>query len=153
MRFLAKLGWISALVVAAATYPVVAILAAGATDAYVIAGKSPELVKINQDSFDAREPKETDESYRRRVMEIYGNPIDYKTPVVFVPAEMFIRPKEAPELILLPVNKNRQENPLQVKTLYFFAKYVTMGSGAAFAVFLILFFVLRKPEKTPAPAP
>ena len=153
MRFLSKLGLISAIVVAIATYPVVAILAAGATDAYVIAAKSPELVKINQDSFDAREPKETDEAYRRRVMEIYGNPIDYRTPVVFVPSEKFVHPKEAPELILLPVDKNKQENPLQVKSLYFFAKYVSMGSGAAFPVFLVLFLLLRKPGKRPDPAP
>jgi hypothetical protein len=153
MRLLAKLAWISSLVVAAATYPVVAILAAGATDAYIIAAKSPELVKFNEDSFDAREPKETDVAYRKRVMEIYGNPIDYTTPVVFVTKEKFIRPPKAPELILLPVDKQKGENPLQVKSLYFFAKYVAMGSGASFAVFLALFFFLRKPEAKPAPVP
>lgn len=152
MKRLAKIGWIGALVVAGATYPAVALIASGATDAYVIAAKSPELVKDNKESFDPREPKETDQAYRKRVMEIYGNPMDHTDPVLFVPKERFIRPSEAPELVLLPVDKQKGENPLQVKSLYFFAKYIVMASGAAFVLLLGLHSFLTRKKPPPAPA-
>ena len=152
MRSLARLGWIVALAVAALTYPAVWVLSAGATDAYLIAAKSPQMVQANQALFDAREPQESDAAYRKRVMEIYGNPVDYQTPVLFVSREKFVHPKEAPDLVLLPVDKEKGENPLQLKSLYFFARYVAMGSFAAFAALLVLFLILRKPETKPAAA-
>jgi hypothetical protein len=153
MRTLLAVGWVGALAVAALVYPVVAILASGATDAYVIAAKSPELVNINKQSFDAREPKESDESFRRRVIEIYGNPIDYTTPVLFVPKEKFIHPEQIPGLVLLPVDKQKGENPLQVKSLYFFAKYIVSASSVSFVVLIGLWLILRKRvKKDPTPA-
>jgi hypothetical protein len=153
MRALACLGSVVALAVAALAYPAVWILSLGATDAYLIAAKSPEMVQANQALADPRDPKESDAAYHKKVMEIYGNPVDYKTPVVFVPANKFVHPKEAPELVLLPVDKEKGENPLQVKSLYFFAKYVAMGSGVAFGVLMVLFLVLGKSPKKPAPDP
>lgn len=155
MKLLAKLGWIGALVVAAATYPVVAVLASGAVDAYIVAAKSESMVKFNKDSFEARDPKETDAAFHRRIMEVYGNAVDYSTPVLFVPKEKFIRPAEAPTLIILPVDKEKGENPLQVKSLYFFAKYIVMGASAAFLALALLHVVLarssRKAAAPPAP--
>ncbi len=146
------IGWIGALVVAGATYPTVALLASGATDAYIIAAKSPELVKDNKDSWDPRFPKETDQAYHKRVMEIYGNPMDHTDPVLFVAKEKFIRPPEAPELLLLPVDKEKHENPLQVKSLYFFAKPVAAGSAIAGLVLFGLSRFLAKRSKPPAAA-
>lgn len=148
MRRLVAVGWAGALIVAGATYPAVAFMASGAIDAYMIAAKSPEMVKDNKEDFTPRDPKETDKAYRSRVMEIYGNPIDYTTPVVFVPREKFIRPSEDPELVLLPVDKQKGENPLQVKSLYFFAKYIVMSSGTAFVLLLALhLFLARRARK------
>ena len=153
MRLLANLGWIGALVVSAAVYPVVTILASGATEAYIIAAKSPELVNINKQDFEPRGAGETDAAFHKRVMEIYGNAIDYSTPVLFVPREKFVRPPEAPNLILLPVDKKKGENPLQVKSLYFFARPVALGSGAAFIAFLGLYlFLARRARKETPPA-
>ncbi|HLF94249.1 MAG TPA: hypothetical protein VJB14_12370 [Planctomycetota bacterium] len=152
MKKLALIGSIAALAVAAGSYPALKVLESTATDAYIIAAKSPELVKDNKESFDPREPKETDEAYRKRVMGIYGNPIDYTTPVLFVPKEKFIRPPEAPELILLPVDKEKGENPLQVKSLYFFAKPVTIGSAVACLVLFGLSRFLGKRAQPPAAA-
>ena len=152
MKSLARIGWVLSLAVAVLAYPAVWILAAGATDVYLIAAKSPQMVQANQALFDARDPKESDAAYHKRVMEIYGNPIDHTDAVVFVAKEKLVHPVEAPTLTLLPVDKEKGENPLQVKTLYYFAKYVMMGSGAAFAVFLVVFFLLKKPRAEPAAA-
>lgn len=152
MKKLALIGSFLALGVAAGTYPAVMVLESGATEAYVIAAKSPELVKDNKESFDARDPKETDAVYRKRVMGIYGNPIDYTTPVLFVPKEKFVRPSEAPELVLLPVDKEKGENPLQVKSLYFFAKPLTIGAGIAALVLFGLSRLLGKKAQPPAAA-
>jgi hypothetical protein len=153
MKSLARLGWVVALAVAVLAYPSVWLLSLGATDAYLIAAKSPQMVQANQALADPRDPKESDASYHKKVMEIYGNAVDYKTSVVFVPTEKFIHPKEAPELVLLPVDKEKGENPLQVKSLYFFAKYAVMGSGAAFGVLLVLYLVLGKSDRKPASGP
>ena len=151
MRLLVKLGWIAALVVGAAVYPVVAILASSATEAYIIAAKSPELVTLNKQDFDPRAAKETDAVFHKRVIEIYGNAIDYTTPVLFVASEKFVRPPEAPNLILLPVDKQKGENPLQVKSLYFFAKPIAIGSGAAFIALLALHCFLARRAKKGSP--
>jgi len=152
MKKLALLGSIAAVAVAVLAYPVLMILESSATEAYVIAAKSPELVKDNKDSFDPRDAKETDEAYRKRVMGIYGNPIDYRTPVLFVAKEKFIRPSEAPDLILLPVDKEKGENPLQVKSLYFFAKPLVIGAGVTGLVLFALSRFLGKKAKPPAAA-
>jgi hypothetical protein len=153
MKTLAGWGSVLALAVATLTYPAVLLLTCFATGAYVIAAKSPEMVQTNQALFDARDPKESEEAYHKRVMEIYGNAVPYQTPVLFVRSDRFIHPKEAPDLVLLPVNKEAGENPLQVKTVWFFAKYLAVGSGTAFAVLLGLWLFLRRSRKEPAPEP
>lgn len=154
MKLLARLGAFGALAVAIAAYPAVSILASGATEAYIVAAKSPAMVKFNQDSFEPRGPKEPDAAFHRRIMEVYGNAVDYTTPVLFVSKEKFIRPAEAPSLIILPVDKEKGENPLQVKSLHFFAKYVVIGASVAFAVLFGLSFLFgRKPPPSPTPAP
>lgn len=154
MKQLAKLGWMGALLVAVATYPAVAVVASGAIDAYVVAAKSESMVKFNKDSFEPRDPKETDAAFQKRIMEVFGNAVDYSTPVLFVPKEKFIRPAEAPNIIILPVDKEKGENPLQVKSLYFFAKYIVTGASVAFVALLGLhLFLARSSRKAPtAPA-
>lgn len=151
MKLLVRWAWRGALLVALAAYPLVAVLASGATDAYIIAAKSPEMVQANLALFDARDPKESDAAYHKRVMEIYGNPVDYMTPVLFVPKEKFRHPKEAPSLTLLPVDKEKGENPLQVKSLYFFAKYVVAGASGGFVLFLLLDLLLARFARTSPP--
>jgi len=41
-----------------------------------------------------------------------------------------IRPPQDPKLALLPVDKQQGENPLQAKTVWFVAKWASIGSGA-----------------------
>jgi len=153
MRLLAKLGWMGALLVAVMIYPTVAVVASGAIDAYIVAAKPESMVKFNKDNFEPRDPKMSDAEFRKRIMEVYGNAVDYSTPVLFVPKENFIRPAEAPDIIILPVDKEKGENPLQVKSLYFFAKYIVTVASVAFAALLGLHLFLARSSRKAPPAP
>jgi len=152
MRTLLMVGWVGAFVFALATYPVAGIIAGGAVEAYLIAEKDPKSVEVEKAIFEppkgaAKESKE----YRDAVMRIYGSQTDEPTKVVFVPKEKFRRPEELPSLILLPVNKEKGENPLQVKTVYFFAQKALLGSAVAGVVLLLAWIVLRRKPKAASP--
>jgi hypothetical protein len=54
--------------------------------------------------------------------------------------------------VLLPLDKQKGENPLQVKTIYFFAPKVAGGAGAVGFLFMVVGIVTRK-KKAPAPPP
>jgi hypothetical protein len=70
-----------------------------------------------------------------------------------VAKEKFVHPEELPSLTLLPVDKQKGENPLQVKTVYFFAHRMMIGGVAAFAILLILWIIPNwKRSKSAAPA-
>ena len=153
MKALVKLGWIAALLVAVAVYPVVGLLSMGAVDAYVVAAKSESMVRFNKNDFQPRGAQETDAEFHKRIMEVFGNAVDYTTAVLFVPKEKFVRPAEAPSIIILPVDKEKGENPLQVKTLYFFARHIVMAAGAAFVVLLLVSRFLNKSQPKPPAGP
>ncbi len=61
------------------------------------------------------------------VAEIYGNPLSQDVRVLFVDSDRIIHPQEEPSLNLLPVDKTAGENPLQVQTLWFFARFIIGG--------------------------
>ncbi|MDQ7006712.1 MAG: hypothetical protein Q9Q40_05735 [Acidobacteriota bacterium] len=61
------------------------------------------------------------------VAEIYGNPLSRTVRVLFVGEPRIVHPREDPALSLLPVDKSAAENPLQVQTLWFFARFVIGG--------------------------
>ena len=154
MRTLLLIGWVGAAVLAAATYPVTGAIAGGAVEAYLIAAKDPKAVEVEKAIFEppkgaAKESKE----YRDAVMRIYGSQTDEPTKVVFVPKEKFIRPEELPSLTLLPVEKEKGENPLQVKTVYFFAQKAVMGFAVAAVVLLLVWVLVRRKKTNPAPPP
>ena len=49
---------------------------------------------------------------------------------VFAPdPERMIRPEEDPSLVLMSVNKQQGENPLQARTVWFFAKVASLVLG------------------------
>ncbi|HZE95754.1 MAG TPA: hypothetical protein VE981_01890 [Planctomycetota bacterium] len=138
-----------ALLFAALVYPVAAVLSGQAVEAYVIAGKDPEAIKIDQQIFEPPKGAAKDsKAYRDAVMEIYGSRADEPTRVLFVPAEKFRRPAELPTLVLLPVDKQKGENPLQVKTVYFLAQKTAIGAAGVGALLLAIgFFTRKKPIK------
>src|SRR4029077_3714786 len=86
-RILLVLGGL-AFLSAALVYPIAGILASGAVEAYLISGKDPSAVKVEQEIFEAPKGVSKDsKAYRDAVMGIYGSVTDEPTKVVFVPAE------------------------------------------------------------------
>jgi hypothetical protein len=139
-------------VVAGGTYPVVLILDHGATEAYIIDPYSPEAVAVNRDPSMLDLPAKTDPKYPRKVMELYGFPSEEPNRLVFVSQNRYVHPVELPSLTLLPVNKQKGENPLQVKTLYFFARYIVLTSAPVSVVMLAVWALLfRKAAPSAAP--
>jgi hypothetical protein len=150
-RLLLVLGALS-LLFAALVYPVAGIIAAGAVEAYLISGKDPSAVKVEQEIFEAPKGAGKDsKTYRDAVMSIYGSVTDDPTKVLFVSADRFVHPKELPSLTLLPIDKQKGENPLQVKTVYFFASRMAAGAAAVGALFVLTGFLSRKKKAPPAP--
>jgi hypothetical protein len=151
MNKLLKILGVLAFVAAAAVYPVIAGLASGAVAAYIIPAKDPATVELERTLFDPKGMDKASPKYRHAVISLYGTaaPSIEPTPVVFVPASKLVRPIEAPDLVLLPVDKEKGENPMQVKSLWFFAPYLAGGAAAAGIAFLLLGVFLGR--KKPAP--
>ena len=61
------------------------------------------------------------------VAEVYGNPLSNPVRVISPDPERMMRPEEDRSLVLLAVNKQRGENPLQARTVWLFAKAGTLG--------------------------
>jgi len=61
------------------------------------------------------------------VAEIYGNPLSNPVRVIRPDRERVMRPEEDRSLVLLTVNKQRGENPLQARTVWLFAKAAALG--------------------------
>ena len=57
-----------------------------------------------------------------KVIELYGNDAGGLVKVLFVPKDKFRRPEEMPELLLLPVDKQKGEDPLQYQMVLFFER-------------------------------
>ncbi|HUR38082.1 MAG TPA: hypothetical protein VM222_01260 [Planctomycetota bacterium] len=150
-RILLVLGGL-AILFAALAYPIAGIVASGAVEAYIIAGKDPTVVEVDRQIFEAPKGAAKDsKAYRDAVMGIYGSVTDEPTKVLFVPAEKFKRPPELPTLTLLPIDKQKGENPLQVKTVYFFASRLAAGAAVVGALFILTGFLSRRKKAPPAP--
>jgi hypothetical protein len=86
-------------------------------DVLMIAPHKPAVVELNRMLYAAGDP----------VPQLYGNPLSAPTRVVLPSQERLLRPQEDPALLLLRVDKQRGENPLQTRTLWFFAKFAVPG--------------------------
>jgi len=149
---LLTLGVLS-LIFAALVYPAAWVIAGGATEAYMIAGKDPGTFQMNEELFDPpKGASKESKDYRDEVLRIYGVPTDETTRVLFWPAEKFIHPKQLPGLTILPVYKEKGENPLQVKTVFFFATRMALGAAIVGLVLAGIGAAIRK-KKVPAPPP
>ncbi|HLY08178.1 MAG TPA: hypothetical protein VKW04_02625 [Planctomycetota bacterium] len=139
-----------AVVVAVLVYPVSRIIAGGAVEAYLIAAKDKSAIEVERQIFEPPKGVSKDsKAYRDAVMSIYGSQTDEPTKVLFVPEEKFLRPPELPSLVLLPIDKEKGENPLQLKTVTFLASRTAMGATIVGAILLVAGALLRK-KKTPS---
>lgn len=90
-----------------------------AREVQILVPAAPEEVALNRTLWAPGDP----------VAAIYGVPAGPPLRVLFVAAERIVRPVEAPELALLPVDKQAGENPLQVRTVWFLAWRAAAGLG------------------------
>ena len=148
---LLRIGGVLALICAAAVYPVIGGIASSAVEAYLVPAKDPALVEQEKILFEPAGMDKKSPQYRKAVISIYGLPTDETTALVFVPAGKYVRPSELPEITILPIDKEKGENPMQVKTLWFFAKYLA-GGAALTGAFLLGLAALLGRKKAPAPA-
>ncbi len=150
-RLLVFLG-ASALLVAILIYPAAAIVAGGAVEAYLIAAKDKSAIEVERAIFEPPKGAAKDsKAYRDAVMSIYGSQTDEPTKVLFVAEDKFVRPPELPTLVLLPIDKQKGENPLQVKTVFFFATRTIAGAAVVGIVLLSAGILLRKKKTSPPP--
>lgn len=98
-------------------------------------------------------PSPSDPDYRRKVAGLYGNVIGEPDRFLFVPEEKFLHPDELPELRLLPVDKQAGEDPLQARTVFFFAPWFAGGFAAGGAALLGIWWIRRRRALREEPEP
>ena len=84
-------------------------------DVWIIAPHSPETIELNRALYEPDDP----------VADLYGNSLSEPVRVILPSGEQLIRPEEDPSMVLLKVDKQAGENPLQASTLWFFVKYLS----------------------------
>ena len=85
------------------------------------------------------------------VAELYGTPLGSPVKVVLADGDRLVAPREQPGFLLMKVDKQRGENPLQLKTVWFVAVRLIAALGVAFALLLALsvWITRRQRKKTP----
>lgn len=158
---------IGAIVTGLVVVPLVAsLLKSGAVTVYQLTPHAPDVVVVNRDlwNFDPPNPATT-KDYDRKLMEIYGIPNENKDVLVLVDKNKLVYPagknadgtEKRPDLVFLPVDKQKGENPLELKTVEFAAPWVRLGAVIVGATFLGLHFLIKKirsrrPSTAPPPA-
>lgn len=97
------------------------------TEVQLIVPAPPEAVALERELWEPGQP----------VAGIYGTPVGRPARVVLPASDRLLRPAEDTRLLLMKVDKQRGENPLQVKTVWFLATRLAVGLGLA-AVLLAL---------------
>lgn len=137
-------------------------LAAGAirstaVEVYQLTPHAPDVVSVNLDlwNFDNPDPAKTP-NYDRKLMGNYGLPNENKDVLVLVDKSKLVYPAgkdKRPDLVFLPVDKQKGENPLELKTVDFVAPLVRIGALIVGALFLGLHFILKKIRGRASSAP
>jgi hypothetical protein len=152
MQKLLLIGIIGAFAFAALAYPAASIIAASATQAYLVAAHDPKRVEGERELFNFDPPKAPKDSpqYRKAVIGIYGTlATDEMTPFVFWPKEKYIHPAELPTITLLA--KQGNDEPIQLKTVYFLAGRMTVGASVVGILLLAVWAFRRRKAKPPPP--
>ena len=84
------------------------------------------------------------------VASIYGIPSNQTARVVFASRDKLVLPPENPKLLLMKVDKQKGDNPLQIKTVWFVSQRLMIGLGIAGALAFLLRYLLglRSRRKT-----
>jgi hypothetical protein len=152
MAKLLRLGWILAFACAALMYPLYGLLALTAKEVVFVTPFDDKTVRINRGLFKLDTPDRDAPDWKKKVMGIYGLPNDSPDRVVFVPDRRLTRPAEDPSIVFLTVDKDKGENPWQLKTFGFTAKWGTLAAAVVGFVLLGVWALVRK-KAAPAPPP
>ena len=101
-------------------------------DVLMIIPHEPSTVELNRALYVPGDP----------VADLYGNPMSEPVRVLLPASERLLRPEEDSSLLLLQVDKQRGENPLQVRTVWFAARFAV---PAAFLLGVIGLLLPRRP--------
>ncbi len=118
-RALTIAGVVAARLVGATLLAATVIADRYATEVLLITPKAADVVAFEKELWEVGDP----------VAEIYGVPAGAPMELVFVDEAALIRPEEDPSLVLMPVDKQAGENPLQLKTVWFVAHRAAIGFG------------------------
>jgi hypothetical protein len=91
----------------------------GRTVQLLVTPNAPDIVETNRSMWEKGDP----------VAPIYGTPVGEPMTILFSEEPRIIVPAEDPSLTLYIVDKSKGQNPLQVQTVHFLAKYAAMASG------------------------
>lgn len=149
---LLKIGWILAAVGAVLMYPLYGLLSLMATEVVFVTPFEEKQVRINRGMFKLDPPDKTSPDWRKKVMGIYGLPNDHPDVVVFVPESKITRPVEDPSIAFMLVDKDKGENPWQLKSFLFVAKWGTIAAAVAAVLLHVLWHFLHKRSRPPQPA-
>ncbi len=150
---LLKIGWILAALAAVLCYPLYGLLSLTAKEVVFVTPFEERQVRINRGMFKLDPPRPDSPDWRKKVMEIYGLPNDQPDVVLFVPEGRITRPAEDPSISFMLVDKDKGENPWQLKSFLFAAKWGTIAALAAAVVLHVLWHLLHKRSRSPAPPP
>lgn len=103
----------------------------------IIAPKADEIVELEKELWLPGDP----------VADIYGTPMDQPTLVVMPDQTKLIYPSEDDSLVLLKVDKQAGDNPLQAKTVWFVTRWAALAlSMSAVLTFFAGFRLCRRRE-------
>jgi hypothetical protein len=132
---------VAALALAVVVWPVALLLQGGAVEAIPIEKHDAARIEIQKATFD---PAEADDDLA--VAEIYGTPPEAaaRKRYVWPPAERLIRPEEKEGVVLFDLRTSSGGGlgdwmaRMQVKTLWFLARWIAIGAAAVGIVLLAL---------------
>ena len=105
-------------------------------DVLIISPHDESTVQLNRALYVSGDP----------VADLYGNPLSEPVRVILPAKDHLIRPQEDESLLLLKVDKQKGENPLQAQTVWFFARFAL--AGLTLLGITGFFLPRRKPERT-----
>ena len=112
-----------------------------ATDVTLVAAASEFEVAANRELWLDGDP----------VAEIYGIPSARPATLVLPDQAQLVRPAEDPSLTLYLVDKQRGDNPLQLKTVDFFARWAALAAALSTALAVAAGWWLRRRAHRGAP--
>ena len=136
-KVLRALSWLGVAVALLAVTSAWALDRFFGTNVTLLAPNASDVIELNRELWSPGDP----------VADIYGIS-SHKVRVVFADDSRIIHPKEDASLALYTVDKQAGENPLQAKTLWFFAKYLVIAGLAAALLLRLLHFLLMRRART-----